>query len=319
VPFLVPALRAARRLAAAERYDALVTVSHPFTSHLVGLALKRRFPALRWIADIGDPFSLLDETPVNNPRLYASLNRRSDRAVLRRADALSVTVESCRTAYTAAFPEIAAEKIAVIPPLLSLPEGSAALSPLTGKGPHLVFIGTLYRAVRSPARLLELFRALRARLPGLTLHFFGDLHDCADLVDPAEPGIAVHGRVPRETAAAAMRAADLLVNIGNATPHQLPSKLVEYVATGRPILNLASTPADSGTALLARYPAALTLVEADADRVLAFIDEHRAVDDATVRALVDEFSLPRIADSYERLVRGGADQTIQHVARRAVA
>src|SRR5262249_8444258 len=74
--WIVPALGRARALARAQQYDALFTVSHPFSSHLVGLALKRRSPRLRWVVDVGDPFALLRETPLNNLRLYAGINRR---------------------------------------------------------------------------------------------------------------------------------------------------------------------------------------------------------------------------------------------------
>src|SRR5262249_10931542 len=68
------ARRAALALAASGRFDRLVSVSHPFTPHLVGLTVKHRQPRLRWLVDIGDPFSLLDEIPLNNPRLYRGLN-----------------------------------------------------------------------------------------------------------------------------------------------------------------------------------------------------------------------------------------------------
>ena len=34
----------------------------------------------RCVTDIGDPFSLLDEIPLNNPALYRGLNRRAEAA-----------------------------------------------------------------------------------------------------------------------------------------------------------------------------------------------------------------------------------------------
>ena len=116
-PWIVPALARSRSLVRAHRPDALITVSHPFSSHLVGLALKRAFPALRWIVDVGDPFALLRETPLNNPRLYGGLNRRAEHHVLQQADAVAVTVESARAAYRDAFPDVAGKIIVAAPPL----------------------------------------------------------------------------------------------------------------------------------------------------------------------------------------------------------
>ena len=52
---------------------------------------------------------------------------------------------------------------------------------------------------------------------------------------------------------------DVLVNIGNHSEAQLASKVVEYMAVGRPILNLVSIARDASVTALADYPAALTL------------------------------------------------------------
>jgi glycosyltransferase involved in cell wall biosynthesis len=306
------AVRKARALLASGAFDAAISVSHPFTPHLVGLALKRAHPTLRWIVDIGDPFSLLDEIPLNNRALYKGLNRRAEAAVLRRADAVAVTVERCRADYAASFPESAA-KIAVIPPLLSLPESTqAGTSYFSGGAIHLVSIGTFYRALRHPGFLLALLAALRQRRVDLHLHIFGTLNDCAACFEPyrAEIGrnIHFHGMVPRETIAAVMRSADILVNIGNSTAHQLPSKLVEYAAAARPILNLATRPGDSAAAFLAGYPSSLTLYAADppdeasVTAALAFIAKPPPIDQDAARHFLSPYTIERVSEAYDRLI-----------------
>jgi glycosyltransferase involved in cell wall biosynthesis len=292
----------AHALLRARRYDALVTVSHPFAGHVVGLGLKRRFPSMRWVVDIGDPFTLLREIPLNNPLLYTRLNRHAEHQVLSRADAVAVTVAACRDAYEGAFPDVRS-KITVIPPLLSLPD-RPAIEPITARSDRLVYVGTLYRALRNPTPLLRLFAALLQQRPSLSLHFYGDLHDCADLV--TGEGVVVHGKVPRAEAVTAMETADVLVNIGNATPHQLPSKLVEYAAVGRPILNLVSTSSDTAANFLRDYPAALTLTGPDddsVDAVLRFIDTTTPATPAQLHAFLAPFRIDPIADAYENLVR----------------
>jgi glycosyltransferase involved in cell wall biosynthesis len=306
------ALVRARALCRVTRYDAMISVSHPFTPHLVALSVKRRFPALRWVADIGDPFSLLDEIPLNNPALYRRLNRRAEAAVLERSDAVAVTLERCRADYAAAFPTSAA-KITVIPPLLSLPTTTDAARNFATGQTHLVFIGTLYRALRDPAYLLALFAALHRRRKDLHLHFFGALNDCASCFDTASEALAhnihLHGTVPRETIAAAMRAADILVNIGNSTSHQLPSKLVEYAAAARPILNLATILADTGRDFLRGYPASLTLEarsdgpdQAAIDASLAFIAAPLPLEGSAIARFLVPYTLERVAAGYDVLV-----------------
>lgn len=304
-----PALARARALYRATPYDAVISVSHPFTPHLVGLAMKRRDPALRWLVDIGDPFSLLDEIPLNNTAIYRRLNHRAEAAVLREADAVAVTVERCRTDLAASFP-VDPGKLAVIPPLLSLPAAAKAGTPSHPKDEtHLVFIGTLYRALRDPSYLLALFQALRLRRRDLHLHFYGALNDCAPAfaIDPAH--IHCHGMVPRETIAAAMHDADILVNIGNATPHQLPSKLVEYAAAARPILNLASAVDDTAVAFLAAYPSALTILsqhpepdQAAIESALAFIAAPPPIEATAIDRFLLPYTIERVAAGYAGLL-----------------
>ncbi len=264
------------------------------TPHLVGLALKRRSPTLRWLVDIGDPFSLLDEIPLNNTALYRRLNRRAEGSVLRAADAIAVTVERCRRDFAMAFPA-SAGKVAVIPPLLSLPVVTNPSSALFTDGEtHLVFIGTLYRALRDPSDLLALFRELHRRRGDLHLHFFGALNDCAPCFARIDGDLAekihCHGVVSREMTVNAMRDADVLINIGNATAHQLPSKLVEYAAAARPILNIASTAEDSARDFLALHPSSLTLISrATLDHRMP---DHRTPDHRTVEATLAFIAAP---------------------------
>jgi glycosyltransferase involved in cell wall biosynthesis len=303
----------------------MISVSHPFTPHLVALSVKRRFPALRWVVDIGDPFSLLDEIPLNNPTLYRRLNRRAEEAILGRSDAAAVTIERCRADYLAAFPA-SAGKIAVIPPLLSLPT-AASVTPIFAAGQiHLVFIGTLYRALRNPSYLLALFTALLRRRNDLHLHFFGELNDCAPCFDAAGASVGrhvhLHGSVPRAAIAAAMRSADILVNIGNSTSHQLPSKLVEYAAAARPILNLATSSADTGRDFLRGYPASLTLQvrSADPDQTaidasLAFIAAPPPLDASAISRFLIPFTLERVAAGYDALLAPASKSAASHALR----
>jgi hypothetical protein len=141
---------------------------------------------------------------------------------------------------------------------------------------------------------------MRQHRPDLALHFFGDVHDCRSLFEPLPSGVHLHGAVPRETAAAAMRHAAALVNIGNATPHQVPSKLVEYAAAARPIVNVAASPADTSANFLAGHPA---LCRAhDAVGVLRFLDERRSVPGDWVERFLAPYRLDAVARAYEQLL-----------------
>jgi glycosyltransferase involved in cell wall biosynthesis len=313
--WIVPAARAAGRLCASRRYDRIVSVSHPFTGHLVGLLATRHAPGVPWLVDIGDPFHLMNEPAPNNRRLYAALNRAVERRVLARADAATFTTPEAKRLYQAHF-GLAGGKAAVIPPLLSLPAPAAAPAPRTDGALRLVYVGTLYRKLRSPERLVALVRALGAAAPGrqVELHFYGSLNDCADLV-ATRPGegarIQVHGLVGRSEIARAMADADVLVNIGNASASQLASKVVEYMAMGKPILNLAGPDRDASVAELAGYPSALTIGSSDevtapatVRRVAEFVMDPPAAGAAVAAAVRSRYSAASIARRYAELLAG---------------
>lgn len=315
-----PARSLAASLVNSEAYDAVVSVAPTFTAVLVGRHATRNGRKTRWIMDLGDPFSLQEESPPNNAALYGALNRFVERRALRAAAAVSVTNEATRELYASAFPE-SAHKLTVIPPLLSVPEAAAA-SPFPNQENvlRLVFVGTLYKGLRAPDFLIRAFAALVERNTGphLELHFYGDSSACGEsfaaLPDLIGRHVFLQGVVDRRVVAAAIEHGDVLVNIGNATTHQLPSKLVEYVASGKPILNIARTSEDSSARFLAGYPDHLTLIDRgngpgleEAAALTAFLrGVPRRLPEADLETWLAPHRLDRIAHAYGALMKARA-------------
>ncbi len=302
-----PARACVARLTRSREYDIIISVTPAFTGVLVGAFAKRLIPRAKWLLDIGDPFGFLEESPPNNLWLYAGLNRRVERRALRQAAWVSVTNESVRDRYATTFPKTA-DKIEVIPPLLSL-DSSVRDAPgyLTPGRRNFVYVGTLYRGLREPTFLLDLLVLARGmgELQDVDLHFFGDVSASAAILMRFEPllgrGLHVHGQVARDAVAGVMHGADLLINIGNNSLSQLPSKVVEYAATGRPVLNLAVTTADTSVRFFAGYSSALSLVHEGRSPAIAQVSALvRFLADVPSRlpqAAIDEFLAPYQPDS----------------------
>jgi glycosyltransferase involved in cell wall biosynthesis len=307
----------ARELVAALAPEAVVSVSPAFTAVAVGRTLAAGKPKrFHWLIDLGDPFSFAEEAPPNNLRLYRRLNVRFERGCFAAADSVSVTTGDTRDRYAALFPE-SAHKIAVIPPLVALPEaGSGIENGLRSDRRRLAFLGRLYPTIRRPDFLLALFAAF-AEGPGgerYELHFYGETWECQASFAPyghmLGRNLFLHGPVPRDRAASAMRSADFLINIGNDTRYQLPSKIVEYAMTGRPILNLAPRPDDSSARFLEDHPAHLTLTARtggptpeDVHRLREFLARKpEEISEATLRAWLAPYTLPEIFARYDALL-----------------
>jgi len=265
-----PAMRKMRQLLDNERFDAVITVSLPFTGHLIGLSTLPTALSLRkglavhgsydpspfWLADIGDPFSFQAKSP-NNPLFYQKKNRHLERRILEAADAVTVTTEATLRKYREQYGEKAVEKMIVVPPLLSASTitpppprlrriNNPAITPPPPRPRRINkmgYFGALYAPTRTPDAFLDLLSktfALRPDLRGrLEIHFYGEIFPEFFEKLNAEPCIRLHGLCSREVVRAAMQEMDILLNIGNTTDFQLPSKAVDYLAGGKPVLNLS--------------------------------------------------------------------------------
>ena len=311
--WILPASSKARELCRAHRYDWIVSVSHPFSGHVVGWLTRRHAADARWFVDIGDPFSLMEEPSPNNRRLFSWLNRWAEARILKLADAISVTTESTKELYESHFPQTHG-KVHLMPPLLSLPTAPTVTELEVSPALRMVFVGTLYRRLRSPVFLLQTFAALVDAMPdrALELHFYGAVNDCGEELaaapESARSRVFIHGVVDRLAVHTAMLKADILVNIGNDSASQLASKVIEYMSAGKPILNIISAERDTSLAAMADYSAVFTLVRneapsrADMDALCSFIGSPPAVDPACVRSMRERYSATHIAALYRSIL-----------------
>lgn len=146
--------------------------------------------------------------------------------------------------------------------------GLPCLLPAPETAPHeglrCTFVGSMTPGIRDPGPALALFAALND--PGITLTLAGpelDKFDTAAARRALGCRLVTPGMVPPAEGRRLQNEADILVNLGNQVANQLPSKLYEYLGSGKPILHLAARPDDPALPLLARYPLALVRFDAD--------------------------------------------------------
>jgi hypothetical protein len=307
------ARKKALQLLSTRSFDALISVSLPFTGHLVGLAAKRRFPQLCWLADVGDPFSIQDKA-LNNAFLYRKKSRRFERMVLENADATTVTTAYTARRYTQFFGNSATARVHVIPPLLHPAPSAIRLPEATSTISRIGYFGALYNPVRTPDAFLDLLEYTLIHSPRLRnrleVHFFGEVFPEFYPQLAAQSAIHLHGLRPRAEVQAAMQQMDVLLNIGNQTDFQLPSKAVDYLAAGKPIINIRYVEDDPFAEFLAGLPWVLDLnvkngkVEmAGREQWLAWLEGERpAVDEALCHSRMAAYTVSQIAGHYQDLL-----------------
>jgi glycosyltransferase involved in cell wall biosynthesis len=252
ITWVLPALVAALRMLRRAPVAALYSTSPPSSAHLLALLLKR-LTALPWLADFRDSWT---DDPLDlalgRRRLRMALERRLERRVLRAADlvvaATSLSAELLRSSCTGAE-----DKVRVITNGFD-PEDigpRTAIPPLAAGSPvRLVHTGAFSASHpdRSPAPLFEALRRLveadKAWASRLHLTLVGAL--TAAEAAGAQPlqrvgMVALAGQVPRRRALELQSWAHVLVLVDHPRPWpatNVPGKLYEYLAVGRPILAL---------------------------------------------------------------------------------
>lgn len=220
--------------------DVIVTVSWPFSSHLLGLHLKSKFDFL-WLADIGDPFDFQNTLPRNNETLFKSLNTSTETQVMRMTDLVVVTNEHLRMSYKDKFN---IDHVHCIGPMTISDHTENQSHSINSDKIDLGYFGSLYAGVREPDMLIRLANAIASIKDErrYQLHIYGSIkpeiqkHIHGKLITPDI--VEFHPKVERRKAIELMKKMDALISIGNDNIYQTPSKIVDYAICEKPIIHL---------------------------------------------------------------------------------
>lgn len=210
-------------------YDLLVTIAMPHPIHwAVGkMYAKGNKLAKTWVADCGDPYMFCGTSQYKHPFYFAKQEKRW----CRECDYITVPIESAINAY---YPEFK-NKIRVIPQAFDFEEVKIQ-EYVPNQIPTFAFSGNLIPKVRDPKPLLDYLCMVKADFKFIV--YTTKQH----LVNPYKTilgdKLEVHGYIPRLELLERLSVMDFLINIGNVSQNQLPSKLIDYGLTKRPILNI---------------------------------------------------------------------------------
>jgi glycosyltransferase involved in cell wall biosynthesis len=237
-----------------QHFDGFVSVSYPFTSHLIGGRIKRQYPHLRWLADMGDPLTGINP-PINR---WKQRSRHEEHQILAHADATIVTTEATRRLFEAKYDHDAVAKVHIIGPLLHPVPSQDAPNPYDDGCLHVGYFGAMYRGVRPPDALLD-WLGITPISTSIKVHLYGEPSVDYVAALQTDPRIIIEGRVSRIAAQTALQRMDFLLHLGNTTPHQLPSKAIEYMASGVPVIHLSQCDNDAFEAFWGDEPGLFVL------------------------------------------------------------
>lgn len=171
---------------------------------------------------------------------------------------------------------------------------------------NCVFIGNLYHDIRNPRYLLEVFQKIQN--DNIVIHFIGGgdtelLHEFKAVLNER---ILIHGIVDNSDAIDAMIKADILINIGNTISNQLPSKIFDYISTGKPIINFIKYKCCPTLKYTTKYPLVLNVNEEDSitESLIKNIEEFciknkgRKIDYSMVKIIYNNWTVEKVSQNF---------------------
>lgn len=220
-----------KRLEIDDETDLVIALSTPFTC-LYGLSYYTRKHGKKWvaIADSGDPFYGSKQTP------KAIWFKYIEKRVYKKFDYLTIPTENAIPLYA---PMIKRDKIKIIPQgfrmdNLKLYEGEL------GEKVRFAYAGVFYWDIRNPEFLFQYLDAMQdidyefnVYMRTVDARLVAELEKYPNLKDK----INIQYSLPHDELLYELSKMHFLVNIENLSNTQMPSKLIDYGMTRRPIFS----------------------------------------------------------------------------------
>jgi hypothetical protein len=216
-------------------YDLLISIAFPHPIHwgVARVLKKNQHITKRWIADCGDPYMLCKT--VKYPKLFYF--KYFEKSFCKKADYITIPIESGKEGY---YPEFR-NKIKIIPQGFNFDE-IELLPYIQQEKIRFCYAGGFIKDFREPYQLLEILcqQDINFEFYVFTQH--------KEILEPYKDKLAnklvITDYIPRLELIKFMSTMDFLINIENGTNIQIPSKLIDYALSQRPILSLESQDID---------------------------------------------------------------------------
>jgi glycosyltransferase involved in cell wall biosynthesis len=246
------AFRKACELIRIENISHVITTSPPHSTQLIGLKLKRKFPHVKWVADLRDPWTDIYYYDMFKPSLLARMaDREMEKNVLTRADTI-ITVGQTLAGILGSKGEKILNKIHILPNGYD-EEDFEGILPIIPEQFTITYAGTLSPAY-PVSGLVEAVKGLRVNDRPVRLKFVGTVPETIQALFPVDdeghrPDFIQYCEHP-EAIRYLMESTMLLLIIPDHPSNRsiLTGKIFEYLATGKPVLLLG--PADGDAAQL---------------------------------------------------------------------
>lgn len=215
-----------------EKYDLLISIGLPFTIHWgISTMFNGHNLANCYVADYGDPFSM-GNINIRVAKYFRIIEKR----VINKFDYISIPTEKALSTYKWLKPE---DKIKIIPQGFNF--DNVEIGTYTSNDiPTFAYAGIFYPDIRNPKHLFEFLLSLEFdfRFVIYTTISNSDSYSCIlPYISKLKDKLVIKDFVPRKILIKELSLMDFIINMNNLSTNQVPSKLIDYALSRRPIFS----------------------------------------------------------------------------------
>ena len=305
-----PSVKFLKNYISENQIDAVVTTGPPQSMHLIGLGLKKFFPALPWLADFRDPWTNIDfYDDLHLTEIADRIHHRLEKKVVTSADVVVVVSKSMKEEFLRLQPK----RIEMIPNgfdeedfLVSRPELDQKFT--------ISHIGTL-KAVCNPSKLWKVMEEIAMDDKGfkddLRIQLIGkaDFSVIEDIqLHNLNDNLVRIGYIPHYEAVKKEMSSQVLLLLISQTDKSkgiISGKFYEYLAACRPILGIGPTDGDVGELL--RNTQAGIMIDYDDEKlmketILQFYEQYKRNSLAATAHSIENFSRKNLTHDLAKLL-----------------
>ncbi len=288
-----------------ENIGTVITTGPPHSTHLMGLKLKKRYPSLKWIADLRDPWTDIYYNDVlYQGRLAKRMNLAMERKVLNSADVLVTVSEGVKRNFCSHAP--VEHKFHVIPNGYDAPD-FADVPVDAGRGnPRMVisYIGTLSPLYETETFVSALKNLSPEIISKISLRMIGDVNpEVAAAFSKTSVEIEYLSYQQHSSAVRYMRDSDLLLLLLPKTSGEgvLTGKFFEYLAARRPIILVQPVKSEVGE-IINTLGAGKVFDSGQSDELAKYIEASCKVKPSVNVIGVERFSREKLTEKLAEMI-----------------
>ena len=246
------------RLHTKERFDLIVAEHHGRDCIYAGGCIKDIDSKVKTVALLWDPMS--GRTLAGYlPKDYAQRKNDEDESkLLKRFDLIFMmnSYKNYQEKFSVAKEFYSRVKYLDIPGIVKPVESGMTQSYTIPGKINILYSGILTVPDRDPSKIIQILASSKyANKFNLMFFSFGNGTEIAKkLLEQYGLGGFVHGYIPKCELDAVIRDSDFLLNIGGPNPQMVPSKIFEYMSSGKPILSTYYNDNETSLRYFEKYP-----------------------------------------------------------------